>query len=95
MVLLMETTKLIADVKESEKKLTAARESAKQACLATIAEELTKLKSIGFEYDLNFKNGPEKICSVCKKKGHNARGCPEKGEKVLSLPKLSVMTGTS
>ena len=74
----METTKLIAEVKEAEKRLAAGREAARNACLAAINEELAKLKSIGFEYELAGKNGNnhEKICSNCGAKGHNKRACP-------------------
>ena len=77
----LETTKLISEVKDTEKRLAAARETAKAACLSTINEELAKLKSIGFDYELTPKNGNEKLCGSCGKKGHNTRGCPErKGE---------------
>lgn len=86
----METTKLITEVKDTEKRLAAAREAARNACLATINEELAKLKSIGFEFELTGKNGGhEKICGSCGKKGHNARSCPEKkGDSECPKPKL-------
>ena len=39
----LETTNLISEVKDTEKRLAAARETAKAACLSTINEELAKL----------------------------------------------------